>query len=60
MSRAATFSGTWFSAIAKKQFEVQNVGGYTVYVDLAKTGNYMGEQWSSDVSSNPDTRQALK
>ena len=59
MSRAATFSGTFFSTIAKKQFEIQNVGDFTIYIDLAYVGNFLGEQWSSDVSSNPDTRQEL-
>jgi len=59
MSRAAVYSGTFFSHNLKKQFEIQNVGNFTVIIDLFHSGIYFGERWSTDVTSNPDTKQAL-
>jgi len=52
-------AGTFFSTEAKKQFEIQNVGNFTVIIDFVRFGQHLSEQWSTDVTSNRDTRQVL-
>lgn len=63
MSRTATFSGTWFSSEPKKQFEIRNIGQYSIIIDFAfEYYNgilYYGAKWSTDVITNRDTTQEL-
>ena len=63
MSRTATFSGSWYSTVPKKQFEIRNIGNYEIVIDFAfqyyNNILYYGAQWSTDVISNRDTTQEL-